>query len=76
MDAIIFTMGTRGDAALYFSGPGSQRARPPVTIGTHPCWKELVEESGRRSCRWGPGGHGVRGGARIRGQAKTPHSAC
>ena len=43
----IFTMGTRGDVQPYiYLSKGLIRAGYDVTLGTHPCWRNLVEEAG------------------------------
>jgi UDP:flavonoid glycosyltransferase YjiC (YdhE family) len=43
----MFTMGTRGDVQpyIYFS-KGLMKAGYDVTLGTHPCWRGLVESFG------------------------------
>lgn len=73
MDAIIFTMGTRGDVQPYiFLAQALKEHGHRVTIGTHPCWKELVEESGTAFVPVGPEVDMEYEAARIRGQAKNP----
>ena len=43
----MFTMGTRGDVQPYiYLSKGLMRAGYDVTLGTHPCWRSLVEGSG------------------------------
>ena len=43
----MFTMGTRGDVQPYiYLSKGLIKAGYDVTLGTHPCWRELVESSG------------------------------
>ena len=43
----MFTMGTRGDVQPYiYLSRGLMRAGYDVTLGTHPCWRNLVEEAG------------------------------
>ena len=43
----MFTMGTRGDVQQYiYLSKGLMKAGYDVTLGTHPCWRELVESSG------------------------------
>jgi UDP:flavonoid glycosyltransferase YjiC (YdhE family) len=43
----MFTMGTRGDVQPYiYLSKGLMRAGYEVTLGTHPCWKNLVESYG------------------------------
>ena len=43
----MFTMGTRGDVQPYiYLSKGLMKAGYDVTLGTHPCWKNLVESFG------------------------------
>ena len=43
----MFTMGTRGDVQPYiYLSKGLMRHGYEVTLGTHPCWRDLVEASG------------------------------
>ena len=43
----MFTMGTRGDVQPYiYLARGLMKAGYDVTLGTHPCWRSLVESSG------------------------------
>ena len=43
----MFTMGTRGDVQPYiYLSKGLMKAGYDVTLGTHPCWKDLVESYG------------------------------
>ena len=43
----MFTMGTRGDVQPYiYLSRGLIRAGYDVTLGTHPCWRSLVEQAG------------------------------
>ena len=43
----MFTMGTRGDVQPYiYLSRALIRAGYDVTLGTHPCWKNLVEQAG------------------------------
>ena len=43
----MFTMGTRGDVQPYiYLSKALMRAGYDVTLGTHPCWRELVEGAG------------------------------
>ena len=40
----MFTMGTRGDVQPYiYLSKGLMKAGYDVTLGTHPCWRGLVE---------------------------------
>jgi len=43
----MFTMGTRGDVQPYiYLSKGLMKAGYDVTLGTHPCWRKLVESYG------------------------------
>lgn len=43
----MFTMGTRGDVQPYiYLSKGLMKAGYDVTLGTHPCWRGLVESFG------------------------------
>ena len=43
----MFTMGTRGDVQPYiYLSKGLMKAGYDVTLGSHPCWRSLVEGSG------------------------------
>ncbi len=43
----MFTMGTRGDVQPYiYLSKGLADAGYDVTLGSHPCWKELIESYG------------------------------
>lgn len=43
----MFTMGTRGDVQPYiYLSKGLMRKGYDVVLGTHPCWRGLVEEAG------------------------------
>ena len=43
----MFTMGTRGDVQPYiYLSRGLADAEYDVTLGLHPCWKELIESYG------------------------------
>ena len=43
----MFTMGTRGDVQPYiYLSKGLMKAGFDVTLGTHPCWRDLVESFG------------------------------
>ena len=51
----IFTMGTRGDVQPYlYLGRALTRAKHNVVIGTHPCWRSLVENAGLSFAPIGP----------------------
>ena len=43
----IFTMGTRGDIQPYiYLARALNNSGYETIIGTHPCWRELVEKAG------------------------------
>ena len=43
----MFTMGTRGDVQPYiYLSKELIRNGYEVTLGSHPCWRKLVEDSG------------------------------
>ena len=43
----MFTMGTRGDVQPYiYLSKGLMREGYDVVLGTHPCWRSLVEDAG------------------------------
>ena len=43
----IFTMGTRGDVQPYiFLSKELMKNGYEVTLGSHPCWRELIEDAG------------------------------
>ena len=43
----MFTMGTRGDVQPYiFLSKGLMKEGFDVILGSHPCWRGLVEEAG------------------------------
>ena len=51
----IFTMGTRGDVQPYiYLARALTRAKHNVVIGTHPCWRCLVENAGLSFAPIGP----------------------
>lgn len=51
----MFTMGTRGDIQPYIYLSGELiRSGYDVTLGSHPCWRNLVERSGIRFEPIGP----------------------
>ena len=54
-DIAVFTMGTRGDVQPYlYLGRALTRAKHNVVIGTHPCWRSLVENAGLSFAPIGP----------------------
>ena len=47
MKTIIFTMGTRGDIQPYiYLARALKKNGHDVKLGSHPCWRKLIEESG------------------------------
>ena len=52
---VVFTMGTRGDIQPYiYLAQALIKAGYEVTVGTHPCWGNLVTESGVKFIPIGP----------------------
>ena len=46
-EIIILTMGTRGDVQPYiYLAQMLEQAKVYASIGSHPCWRSLVEKSG------------------------------
>lgn len=73
METVIFTMGTRGDVQPYiFLARALQERGHKVTIGTHPCWRELVQSSGAAFAAVGADISIEYEAAKIRGKAKNP----
>lgn len=73
MKTIIFTMGTRGDVQPYiFLAQALKEQGHKVTIGTHPCWRALVQESGAAFAAVGEDVNIEYEAAKIRGKAKNP----
>lgn len=73
MNTAMFTMGTRGDVQpyIYLSRELIRRGHRAV-IGTHPCWKKLVEDAGVEFLPVGPDIDITAEAAAIRGKSKNP----
>ena len=73
MNIAMFTMGTRGDVQpyIYLSRALIHRGHKAV-IGTHPCWKKLVEDAGVEFLPVGPDIDIEAETAAIRGKSKNP----
>ena len=68
----VFTMGTRGDVQPYiYLSKGLMKAGYDVTLGTHPCWKDLVEGYGIHFEPVGPDIDIEKETTIIRGKAKN-----
>lgn len=69
----MFTMGTRGDVQpyIYLSKALIKRGYE-VTLGSHPCWKNLIEEAGIYFEPIGPDIDIEKEAARIRGKISNP----
>lgn len=68
----MFTMGTRGDVQPYiYLSKALMRAGYDVTLGTHPCWRELVEGAGVHFEPVGPDIDIEQETAIIRGKSKN-----
>ena len=47
MKTVIFTMGTRGDVQPYiYLSRALKKNGHDVKLGSHPCWKKLIEDAG------------------------------
>ena len=69
----IFTMGTRGDVQPYiFLSRELQKNGYDVTLGSHPCWRGLVEEAGIHFEPIGPDIDIEKEAAIIRGKVSNP----
>ncbi|NLE12802.1 MAG: glycosyltransferase family 1 protein [Clostridiales bacterium] len=69
----MFTMGTRGDIQPYIYLSGELiRSGYDVTLGSHPCWRNLVERSGIRFEPIGPDIDIEKEAAIIRGKNSNP----
>lgn len=69
----VFTMGTRGDIQPYlYLAQALGEAGHQVVLGTHPCWKEMVEQSGVSFTPIGPDVDIQLEAAVIRGKVKNP----
>lgn len=70
---VIFTMGTRGDVQPYiYLAQALMKEGYEVTIGTHPCWKELVTSAMVKFSPIGPDIDIEYEAAVIRGRTKNP----
>ncbi len=68
----MFTMGTRGDVQPYiYLSKGLMRNGYDVVLGTHPCWRGLVEEAGIHFEPVGPDIDIEKVTTIIRGQSKN-----
>ena len=69
----MFTMGTRGDVQPYiFLCKELMRRDYEVTLGSHPCWKGLIEEAGIQFEPIGPDIDIEKEAAIIRGKVSNP----
>lgn len=69
----MFTMGTRGDVQPYiFLSRALIRAGYDVTLGSHPCWRKLVEDAGIHFEPVGPDIDIEKEAAIIRGKNSNP----
>ena len=69
----IFTMGTRGDVQPYiYLARSLTESGIDTIIGTHPCWKNLIEEAGVGFKPIGPDINIERETAEIRGNSLNP----
>ena len=73
MRAAMFTMGTRGDVQpyIYLARALSQKGHE-VSLGSHPCWRGLIEEAGIRFIPIGPDINIEQEAAAIRGKNSNP----
>lgn len=69
----MFTMGTRGDVQPYiYLARALNRAGYETIIGSHPCWKDLIEEAGVSFAAIGPDIEIEKEAAIIRGRNSNP----
>lgn len=69
----MFTMGTRGDVQPYiYLSKELIRNGYDVTLGSHPCWRNLIEESGIHFEPIGPAIDIEKEAAMIRGKCLNP----
>lgn len=69
----MFTMGTRGDVQPYvFLSKELVKHGYEVTLGSHPCWKELIEGAGIPFLPIGPDVDIEKEAAAIRGKNSNP----
>lgn len=69
----MFTMGTRGDVQPYiFLARALNKAGYEVVLGSHPCWKELIEKADVKFVPIGPDIDIEKEAASIRGKCSNP----
>lgn len=69
----MFTMGTRGDIQPYiFLSKQLIKEGFDVILGSHPCWRQLIEESGSKFEPIGPDIDIEKEAAVIRGKNSNP----
>lgn len=69
----MFTMGTRGDVQPYiYLARALNNAGYEVVIGSHPCWKKLIEDAGVLFVSIGPDINIEKEAAIIRGKNSNP----
>lgn len=69
----MFTMGTRGDVQPYiFLSKELMKNGYDVTLGSHPCWKKLIEDAGICFSPIGPDIDIEKEAAIIRGKVSNP----
>lgn len=69
----MFTMGTRGDVQPYiFLSKELIKNGYAVTLGSHPCWKNLIEDAGICFAPIGPDMDIEKEAAKIRGKVSNP----
>ena len=69
----LFTMGTRGDVQPYiYLAKALNKSGYETTLGSHPCWRELIEQSGISFVKIGPDIDIEKEAATIRGKSFSP----
>jgi len=69
----MFTMGTRGDVQPYiYLSKGLIRNGHKVVLGSHPCWRALIEDAGIEFVPIGPDIDIEKEAAIIRGKTNSP----
>lgn len=69
----MFTMGTRGDVQPYiYLARALNKAGYEVVLGSHPCWKELIEKADVKFVPIGPDIDIKKEAASIRGKYSNP----
>ena len=72
MKTVIFTMGTRGDIQPYiYLARALKKSGHDVKIGSHPCWKKLIEDAGVSFLPVGPDIDIEQEAAAIRGKSSN-----